>query len=245
MAPINDSAMIKEFNTNMKKKLEKTDRETQKRKVKKYNRDSEDFKNDKIYAWQIAARAENGNEEVKPTQKLNTVSQKKDSIKHTTSKAILRKNEHLLPNQRRNSDSQASGSGQYGPQFESPAAPRRERDDYQYGHGHQSPRPYYTQGEQNHCQYYPQQEYQQWYAHPAPNYYHHPPQPFLGQRGRGRGATPKRPPHTTHNRGGTGMDNHTLIPRMGITPKEKKGLQGRTAKAIQRKDRGKPKYRDL
>lgn len=52
LEPIKDSNQIKEFNSNIKKKLEKIDRETQKKKVKKYMRDSNDFKTNKIYAWQ-------------------------------------------------------------------------------------------------------------------------------------------------------------------------------------------------
>ena len=52
LEPIKETSLIKDFNVNMKKKLEKIDRETQKRKVKKFNRDSEDFKNNRIYAWQ-------------------------------------------------------------------------------------------------------------------------------------------------------------------------------------------------
>lgn len=49
---IKDTNPIIEFNNNMKKKLEKLDREVQKKKVKKYIRDSSDFKNNRIYLWQ-------------------------------------------------------------------------------------------------------------------------------------------------------------------------------------------------
>lgn len=52
LEPIKGTNSILEFNNNMKKKLEKLDREVQKKKVKKYIRDSTDFKNNKIYAWQ-------------------------------------------------------------------------------------------------------------------------------------------------------------------------------------------------
>lgn len=55
LEPMNESNQIKEFNNNMKRKLEKVDRDTQKKKVRKYNRDAADFKNNKIYAWQNPA----------------------------------------------------------------------------------------------------------------------------------------------------------------------------------------------
>lgn len=44
LEPIKDTNSISEFNNNMRKKLEKLDREVQKKKVKKYIRDSADFK---------------------------------------------------------------------------------------------------------------------------------------------------------------------------------------------------------
>lgn len=43
----------------MRKKLEKVDRDTQKNKVKKFIRDSNDFKSNNIYLWQNANSANN------------------------------------------------------------------------------------------------------------------------------------------------------------------------------------------
>lgn len=50
--PIKDSQQIIDFNTSVKNRLEKVDRDTQKKKVKKNHRDLEDFKTNVIYAWQ-------------------------------------------------------------------------------------------------------------------------------------------------------------------------------------------------
>lgn len=59
LQPIKESSQFKDFNVNMRKNLEKVDRDTQRKKVKKYNRDSNDFKSNNMYLWQNANAAIN------------------------------------------------------------------------------------------------------------------------------------------------------------------------------------------
>lgn len=47
-----DSPIVLKFNSDIKKKLQKIDKDTHKKKVKKYYRDLGDFKNNTIYLWQ-------------------------------------------------------------------------------------------------------------------------------------------------------------------------------------------------
>ena len=49
---IKDSQQIVDFNNRIKKKLEKIDKDTQKKKAKKYHRDMEDFQSNNVYLWQ-------------------------------------------------------------------------------------------------------------------------------------------------------------------------------------------------
>lgn len=50
--PMKATQQWKEFNNNINKKLDKIDKDTQKKKVKKFHRDVGDFKNESIYLWQ-------------------------------------------------------------------------------------------------------------------------------------------------------------------------------------------------
>lgn len=50
--PIKDTQQIIDFNNRVKKSLEKVDRDTQNKKLKKYHRDLDDFKANLMYSWQ-------------------------------------------------------------------------------------------------------------------------------------------------------------------------------------------------
>lgn len=49
---IKDTQQWTDFNNSINKKLDKIDKDTQKKKVKKFHRDMNDFKTDNIYSWQ-------------------------------------------------------------------------------------------------------------------------------------------------------------------------------------------------
>ena len=50
--PIKDTQPIIDFNIRTNKRLEKVDKETQKKKIKKYHRDMNDYNTNNLYAWQ-------------------------------------------------------------------------------------------------------------------------------------------------------------------------------------------------
>lgn len=50
--PIKDSQQVTDFNIRIKKKLEKVDKDTQKKKTKKFHRDLGDFQSTSVYLWQ-------------------------------------------------------------------------------------------------------------------------------------------------------------------------------------------------
>lgn len=52
LEPVKNEQSTKDFNENIRKRLEKLDKDTQKKKVKKFNRDLGDFNSNCIYAWQ-------------------------------------------------------------------------------------------------------------------------------------------------------------------------------------------------
>ena len=52
LVPIKGTTLAINFNNEIKKKLERVDKETQKKKIKKYRRDYNDFNIGEVYLWQ-------------------------------------------------------------------------------------------------------------------------------------------------------------------------------------------------
>lgn len=229
LEPIKDTNQMNEFNNNIKKKLEKIDRETQKKKVKKFNRDLNDFKTNKIYAWQ-ASLVSNTEDPAANTSAAGGTSNppKGDNKKKAANKSKV---SHAGMNPRSSERGRSVEAGQYGRDYyRSPRPSSRGRGGVRY---HQSPRPLsrgrggYPRGQYNEYssprgyrgntpqgygewqRYPPQQHYQEGYNN-VPLYNRFSPleredrldySPFLGQRGRG-GGTPKRNPRGPYQRGG-------------------------------------------
>lgn len=53
--PIKDKPQALNFNADIKRKLEKIDRDAEKKKIKKYHRDMCNFRKNSIYLWQLNA----------------------------------------------------------------------------------------------------------------------------------------------------------------------------------------------
>lgn len=180
LEPIKESNQMKDFNINIKKKLDKVDREMQKKKVKKFTRDSNDFRTNKIYTWQNindGSQVETVgdlNHEVEHVAKKSTskITQKKYGQKN-----VVKKNEQGSTNPSQNGES--SGKNSNSEYAYSPRPPRQGRGDYDYhtprpyrgntpqGRGNYDyPSPYRSDGPRG---YPPQQEYQQWRPYPPVN----------------------------------------------------------------------------
>lgn len=227
LEPISESSQMKEFNTNMKKKLEKVDRDTQKKKVRKYNRDAADFKNNKIYAWQTPISSTNeapvqvkGNAKPMNGSKLEPkkTGSKRSDDKHQ--QGVLGQSNLYPPTQYREEqqrdyyytpkqpqlmrDEQYLNSNQNewnGPHMENRNYGGDQYRPQNYG-GNQQYSPFkYGEGRSPiplHNRYLPLDG-----DYHVPQYHQQGPPPFLGWRGRrGRGGGTPRMDHPRNNREG-------------------------------------------
>lgn len=78
LEPVKGTQQVLEFNTRIKKKLEKIDRDTQKKKSKKFHRDLNDFRSNSVYVWQQAKIPVSGSN--------NTVGASVDGLNNRTTK---------------------------------------------------------------------------------------------------------------------------------------------------------------
>lgn len=180
--PIKDSQQIIEFNARIQKKLEKVDRETQKKKLKKYHRDLEDFKKNSIYSWQqVPCRNEAGDQSIQepsaPPQQIRRLIPGLPSVNYP-----------VYTNDRAGNTSYANSPIRCSTPIQKGGRKLKGNGRRSNQNGYSQPNTYDIP---THNRFQPLQEYRNNQENYANNHPH--PRPFLG-RGRGRSSRGRNQP---------------------------------------------------